>query len=114
MMTCQFSPCGFPGHVYQWKVTNLAVAAGHIRVSITSTAPASFAGQLCACASEECDTFGNEHHINMVNGRYEYIKTSYKSVPFLVSPLLCLFCKCPIVRSHEICFISLYYSDRYY
>ncbi|XP_041954159.1 interleukin-17 receptor E [Alosa sapidissima] len=56
------------GHVYEWEVTKLAIFAGHIRVSITSTIPASFAGQLCANFAEECVFIGNEHYISMVGG----------------------------------------------
>ncbi|XP_062396838.1 interleukin-17 receptor E [Sardina pilchardus] len=56
------------GHVYDWKVTNLAVFAGQMRASITSTIPASFAGQLCAHFVEECVTIGDEHYISTVGG----------------------------------------------
>ncbi|KAL2103909.1 hypothetical protein ACEWY4_000777 [Coilia grayii] len=55
--------CPF-GHVYQWDVTNLAIIAGHLRISIISKTTASYAGQLCTPVAEECAVVGREHYVS--------------------------------------------------
>lgn len=100
-----FLPCAFPGHVSQWEVSNLAVTAGHMWVSITSKIPASFAGQMFACVAEECDAVGNEHYINMVNDRCDNITLNQSPWRFCNVTLSLLQMSCGKI-SHEICLLS--------